>query len=96
MTPRSLWFWLMAIAGFAFGLNAERRPFGDDVLLHPLAIFVVLVVAALLALRIVLRRPVPEFLPERALIAGCLIGLAAFLIGNWIDTHLLTAGRPGI
>ncbi len=78
----------MALGGMAFGLFAERRPFGDDLLAHPLAVFFMLVAAALLALRLVLRRPVPEILSERVLVAGCLVGAAAFLAGNFIDTHL--------
>jgi predicted cobalt transporter CbtA len=78
------WFGLMALGGFAFGLNAERRPFGDDILAHPLIVFFLIVGAGLLALRAVLRRPVPEVLPERILMAGCIAGLVTFLAGNWI------------
>ena len=40
----------MALAGFGFGLFADRRPFGDDILVHPLAVFFILVGLALLAL----------------------------------------------
>jgi hypothetical protein len=81
----------MALGGVAFGLQAERKPFGDAMLAHPLAVFFLIVGAALLILRVVLRRPVPELLPERLLFIGCLIGAAAFLAGNFIDTRLLTA-----
>jgi hypothetical protein len=81
----------MALGGLAFGLFAERRPFGDAFLAHPLAVFFIVVGASLLALRAVLRRPVPEILPERMLIIGCVVGAATFLAGNWIDTHILSA-----
>ena len=69
----------MALAGFGFGLFAERRPFGDDILVHPLVVFFVLVGLSLLALRIVLARPVPDVIPDRALMLGCVLGLAMFL-----------------
>jgi hypothetical protein len=85
------WFGLMALGGLAFGLFSERRPFGDTFLAHPLAVFFVIVGAALLALRVALRRPVPEILPERILVFGCLLGVVMFLAGNWIDTHVLSA-----
>jgi hypothetical protein len=81
------WFGLMTLGGLAFGLNAERRPFGDDVLAHPLAIFFLVVGAGLLALRLASRRPVPEILPERVLVRGCFVGLAMFLLGNWFGVH---------
>ena len=83
------WFGLMALGGFAFGLFAERRPFGDDVLVHPLLVFFVAVGVALLALRLVTGQPVPKFIPERMLVIGCLAGGAAFLAGNWIGVHLM-------
>jgi hypothetical protein len=35
---------------------------------------------------------VPEIIPERALLIGCLIGGAGFLLGNWIAVHVLAAG----
>jgi hypothetical protein len=72
----------------AFGVYADKRPFGDDILEHPLVIFFVVVGAALLALRFALRRPVPDFIPDRLLLIGCLVGLAAFLIGNWLAVNL--------
>jgi hypothetical protein len=78
----------MALGGLAFGLAAECRPFGEDLILHPLAIFYALVALALLALRVALRRPVPDLIPERMLLAGCVLGAVTFLAGNWIDTHL--------
>jgi hypothetical protein len=42
-SPRVLacWYGSMALAGFGFGLLAERRPFGEDVLAHPLVLFFV-------------------------------------------------------
>ena len=83
------WFGLMALGGFAFGLTAERRPFGDDVLAHPLLVFFVAAGVALLALRLVTAQPVPKLIPERMLVIGCLAGVAAFLAGNWIGVHLL-------
>jgi hypothetical protein len=39
----------------------------------------------------VLARPVPEVIPERPLIAGCICGAAAYLVGNWAAVHLLAA-----
>src|SRR5262249_61716579 len=78
------WFRLMAAGGFAFGLLGDRRPFGSDVLAHPLAIFFIVAAVGLLILRVVLQRPVPELIPERALVIGCLAGGATFLLGNWI------------
>jgi peptidoglycan/LPS O-acetylase OafA/YrhL len=82
------WFGLMSVAGLGFGAYADKRPFGNDILEHPLVILFVMVGAALLALRFALRRPVPEIIPDRLLLAGCLIGLAAFLIGNWLAVNL--------
>ena len=82
------WFGLMAAAGVAFGVYAEDRPFGDDILEHPLVVFFAGVAVALLIVRFVLRRPVPELIPDRLLVFGCFVGLAAFLIGNWLSVHL--------
>jgi hypothetical protein len=83
------WFGLMSIAGVGFGAFSEKRPFGDDVLAHPLIIFFVVVAAGLLGLRVALRRPVPEIISDRLLLIGCLVGLAAFLIGNWLTVNLV-------
>ena len=85
------WYGLMAAGGFAFGLIGDRRPFGHDVLAHPFVMLFVVAAAALLVLRIALARPVPELIPERALLIGCLLGGAAYLIGNGIAAHLLAA-----
>jgi len=78
----------MSAAGVLFGMSAEQRPFGDDVLTHPLVLLFVVVGVGLLVLRFVLRRPVPEIIPDRLLVFGCIVGLAAFLIGNWLAAHL--------
>jgi hypothetical protein len=85
----------MGGGGFAFGLIAERRPFGEDVLAHPLVVFFAIAAAGLMALRIALKRPVPELIPERVLLIGCLIGVAAFLTGNWFGVNILAARSPG-
>lgn len=85
------WYGLMAAGGLAFGLIGDRRPFGRDVLAHPFVVFFVVAAAALLVLRIALARPVPELIPERALLTGCLFGGAADLISNWIAAHLVAA-----
>jgi hypothetical protein len=80
----------MVAGGFMFGLLGDRRPFGDDMLAHPLLVFFAIVAAALLVLRIALGRPVPELIPERPLIVGCLLGAAAFLAGNFVAARLPT------
>jgi len=83
------WFGAIAVAGLGFGLLGERRPFGDDVLAHPLVIFGLAVAGGLLVLRSVSRRPVPDIIPERALGQGCALGLVMFLVGNFIAAHLI-------
>ena len=88
---RVWWFGVMGIAGFSFGLFADRRPFGDDVFAHPLSVFFILVGLSLLALRFILARPVPEVIPDRALMLGCALGLAMFLAGNFLAAHGLLA-----
>jgi hypothetical protein len=82
------WFALMSAAGVLFGAFADKRPFGDDVLAHPLVILFVVVGIGLLVLRVALRRPVPDIIPDRLLVVGCVVGLVAFLIGNWLAVHL--------
>jgi len=79
----------MALFGFGFGIPAAWRPFGEDVFANPLVIFFILAGIALLALRAIAARPVPELIPERALVVGCVVGLAAFLVGNWVGVHVL-------
>ena len=86
---RLVWYGLMAGGGFAFGLFANKRPFGEGILVHPLVLFYVLVAAALLGLRLVLARPVPEVISDRALVYGCCAGLFLFLIGNFFAAHFL-------
>src|SRR5262245_62136920 len=76
------WYGLMAAGGLLFGLLGDNRPLGSSVLAHPLVIFFAVVAAALLILRVARARPVPELIPERALVIGCLVGGAAFLAGN--------------
>jgi hypothetical protein len=88
---RAWWYGLMVAGGLAFGLLGERRPFGQDVLAHPLAVFFAVAAAGLLVLRIALARPVPELIPERTLLVGCLIGGGAFLVGNWLAIHVIAA-----
>ena len=83
------WFGAVGAAGFGFGLVAERRPFGEDMLAHPLVVYFLAVAAGLLILRLAMRRPVPEVIPERALMVGCVLGLALFLAGNFVATHLI-------
>ena len=77
----------MAVGGLAFGLIANKRPLGEGILVHPLMLFVTLAILGLMALRMVVRRPVPEIISDRALMYGCCAGLAAFLIGNFIAVH---------
>jgi hypothetical protein len=83
------WYGLMAAGGLAFGLIGDRRPLGTDVLAHPFIMFFAVVAIGLIVLRIMRARPVPELIPERALAVGCLVGGAAFLIGNWVATHVV-------
>jgi hypothetical protein len=83
------WFGLISVGGLAFGIVAERRPFGTDMLAHPLIVFFMAVGGGLLVLRAALRRPVPDVIPDRKLFIGCLVGLVAFLAGNWMGTHLV-------
>ena len=83
------WFGLMSATGVLFGVFAESRPLGNDVLVHPFVLFFLVVGIGLLALRFALRRPVPDIIPDRLLLLGCVLGVAAFLIGNWLAVHLL-------
>ena len=82
------WFASMSAAGVLFGAFADKRPFGDEVLAHPLVILFIVVGIALLVLRFALRKPIPEIIPDRILLLGCFVGLAAFLVGNWLAVHL--------
>ncbi len=89
-----IWYGLMMAGGLGFGLIGERRPFGNDMLAHPLVVYSAAVAVGLLVLRIALARPVPEVIPERVLLAGCLSGAAAFLVGNFISTHMMAGLVP--
>ena len=91
MRSRAVLWWrvLMIAGGFVFGLLADRRPFGETFLGHPIVVFAGIAGLGLLVLRVVLRRPVPEIIPERAIVVGFLLGIAAFLAGNWIGVHLI-------
>jgi hypothetical protein len=86
---RVVWYGLMAVSGFGFGLLAERRPFGEGILVHPLVVFFALTGLGLLAVRTALARPVPEVIPDRTLMLGCVLGLATFLAGNFVAARLL-------
>jgi hypothetical protein len=83
----------MAFGGLAFGALGDRRPLGKGILLHPLMLYVTLVCVCLIALRLVLSRPLPEMIPDRALVIGCVIGLVLFLAANFIVVHLLGQAR---
>jgi hypothetical protein len=89
VTPARWWFVLAGLGGFGFGVVAERRPFGEGFFAHPLVVFFILAALGLLVLRAALARPVPEIIPERALLIGCVTGLAMFLAGNWLGLHFL-------
>lgn len=82
------WYGLMAVGGLLFGLLGDKRPFGASVLAHPLVLFFAVVAVALLILRVARGRPVPELIPERALVIGCFVGGISFLAGNWIAAHM--------
>jgi hypothetical protein len=86
------WYGLMGLVGFGFGLLSDRRPFGDELFVHPLVLFFILVGLMLLALRVLLARPVPEVISDRALLAGCAVGVVMFLAGNFIAARVLLAG----
>jgi hypothetical protein len=81
------WYGAMGLVGFGFGLLSDRRPFGDELFVHPLLLFVILTGLSLLALRVLLARPVPEVISDRSLLAGCAVGLALFLAGNFVASR---------
>ena len=83
-----LWYGSMAIAGLGFGSIGDSRPFGNNLLFRPLLMFFIVAAVALVTLRVVAARPVPEIIPDRALGIGCVIGLTMFLVGNFFVTHL--------
>ena len=82
----------MGMSGFGFGLLAERRPFGEGILVHPLVVFFALAGLGLLALRMALARPVPDVIPDRTLMLGCVLGLATFLAGNFVVAQVFPPG----
>lgn len=86
-SPRIWWFFLMTVGGLGFGALANKRPFGDQLIVHPLLVFFLLVALGLLALRVLLHRPVPEVISDRALMVGCVVGLVAFLAGNFLGVY---------
>jgi len=79
----------MGISGFGFGLLAERRPFGEGILVHPLVVFFALAGLGLLGVRMALARPMPDVIPDRTLMLGCVLGLATFLAGNFVAARVL-------
>jgi hypothetical protein len=85
------WRLAMIAGGFLFGLYADRRPFGESFLAHPIVVYAAIAGLGLLILRVTLGRPVPEVIPERAIVVGFLLGIAAFLVGNFAGVHLLAA-----
>jgi hypothetical protein len=85
---RGAWYGLVMAGGLSFGLLGERRPFGNDMLAHPLVVYFATAAVGLLILRVVLARPVPEVISERQLLAGLLSGAAAFLVGNFISVQM--------
>jgi hypothetical protein len=87
------WYVLMALGGLAFGTLGERRPFGNGILLHPWMLYFALGWVCLIVLRLGLPRPLPEMIPDRALVIGCVIGLVLFLASNFIVVHLLGQAR---
>jgi hypothetical protein len=89
MTVLLQWRLAMIAGGFVFGLFADRRPFGDTFLAHPIVVYAAIAGLGLLVLRVTLGRPVPEVIPERAIVVGFLLGIAAFLVGNFAGVHLL-------
>ncbi|MEW6452032.1 MAG: hypothetical protein AB1490_15360 [Pseudomonadota bacterium] len=80
----------MTVGGLGFGVLANKRPFGDHLIVHPLLVFFLLVSLGLIAVRVLLHRPVPEVISDRALMAGCVIGLVAFLAGNFLGVYGLS------
>jgi hypothetical protein len=82
------WYGAVGLTGVGFGLVAERRPLGDDMLAHPLVLYFLVVAVGLIVVRMAAGRPVPEIIPERALAIGCAAGLALFLAANFVATHL--------
>ena len=87
-TLRAISWWLggMALGGMVFGMYAAQRPFGDGIIRHPLFYFCVLGLLAVLILRFAGDRPLVS---DRALVAGVVVGAAAYLLGIWFGVSLL-------
>jgi hypothetical protein len=83
------WFGLMSSAGALSGVFLAGRPPGDDMLDHPLVVVLGVTGVGLLVFRFAWRRPVAGAMPDGVLLIGWCAGLAAFLVGNWLATHLL-------
>src|SRR3981189_1939568 len=86
---RGIWYGVVMAGGLGFGLIGERRPFGNDMLAHPLVVYFATVALGLQMLPVVLGRPVPEVIPERVLIAGRLCGGLTSRGRNWISAHMM-------
>ena len=43
--------------------------------------------AGLLLVRVVMQRMIQQILPDRILLFGCAVGIAAFLAGNWLGAR---------
>lgn len=82
-TITRIWYVLMVAGGLVFGSLANWRPLGTGLLEHPIVIYFALVAVGLLTLRFALSRPVPEVISDRALFAGGVAGVAAFLLANF-------------
>jgi hypothetical protein len=83
------WFGLMAVGGLGFGAYADRRPFGNGMLAHPLVVFLAFVAAGLLTLRFLQTKPLLQLISAQLLTAGAVIGIACFFIGKWFGVSLL-------
>ena len=85
------WYGLMALGrAWASACSPTAGRSATDILVHPLVMFFILVGArAAGAARRCWRGRCPEVISDRALIAGCVVGLAAFLAGNFVGAHVL-------
>ena len=85
---RALSWWLggMALGGMVFGMYGAQRPFGGGIVTHPLFLFGVLAVLALIILRFAGERPLVS---DRSLAIGVVIGIASYFLGAWFGASLL-------
>ncbi|HWM82862.1 MAG TPA: hypothetical protein VNQ56_12445 [Pseudolabrys sp.] len=81
---RQLWYVLMPVAGFCFGLLSLRKPFGAGLLTHPIVLYLAAVALALVLLRLLASRPASEIIPDRALMTGLVSGIGAYIVGNFL------------